>query len=770
MSEKIALRRGSIIFLFVAFSVVCLIFGCARAPTKGPETAVVEQRLAQIESINVISGPSDKETAIEITSSRPVTYTAFKLVQPVRLVVDVNARLAEGITGPAVLNGRMIKEIRFESVKDRPSATRVIAGLSQDVEYDVQEKDRTIKVILSPKKPAEKTEEQVLAAKEKKVTVKEPRLFFEPGKTELTEILGIDFFMLPKDKSRVTVTTSRKAEYELSRKNSRTLLLEIRDATIIPELTRYIDSSHFKGVVSRIGPIVKVAERQVALEIELKEMVPYHVMQVDNELRLDFNGTSVKPPAKRITPAIVAKAPVQPEEVPAEVKPAPSPIAAAISPRKRPIKRYKGARMTLDFANADIRNILKLIGEVSKQNIVWGPEVRGTVSMRLKNVPWDQALDIVLEANDLGKREEDNIIWITTKAKIKELEKEKEEKLAAEQARINAIRAAQEAAKAAEPLITAYVQVNFKTAEEIKEHILLTDRGSISVVRGANTLIIKDVTSIIEEARKIVTRFDIPDKQIMIEARIVDASTSFGRDLGLRWNAIEGQRRNDTSTTWRGTPLWAPSNVEANFTAGSALRYGGSFATNSPEGWSPNIGVSFARLTSSTLGGLALDASLALAETEGKVNIISSPKVIASNGVEATIRRGDIIYKEIVTADQRDIEELEAVLKLVVKPTVSPNNDYVTMDIEVKDDKAFADLSGKTEKSIKTTLMIKSGETVVIGGIYKEEKSESEDGIPWLGKIPVLGWLFKARTEASSRSELLIFLTPNVIRQRTQEL
>lgn len=771
MSDNITVRRGTSVLLLTAFSLIYLIVSCAQAPTRREIAGIAEEGAAQIESVNVISGPSEKGTAINITSSQPVTYTAFKLVQPLRLVVDVNASLAEGLTGPAVLDRGIIKAIHFESIKEKPTLTRVVAALSRDVEYDVQKEDRTIRVLVFPKEPAEKGEGQVLAAKEEEIGPKEPRLFFLPGKTELNEILGIDFFMLPADKSRVTVTTSKKAQYEISRKDSLTLLLEIKGATIIPELARYIDSSHFKGAVNRITPIVKVAERQVALEIELKEMVPYHLRQVDNQIRLDFNKTSVAPPAKRISPAGLAKAPIEPEEAPPEAKPAISTAAAPNRTFKRAVKVYKGARMTLDFANADIRNILKLIGEVSQQNIVWGPEVKGTVSMRLKNVPWDQALDILLEANDLGMRREDNIVWITTKAKIKRLEKEEDERIKAEQERIKAIRAAQEAAKALEPLVTEYIPVDFADAEkDIKPHIenIKSERGTISVDKRTNTLIMTDTASTIEEAKRIVTRFDEPQKQIMIEARIVDASTTFSRDLGVEWVA-EGQRRKPDAS-WRGQPLWAPANVEGNFTAGGARRSTGIFATNSPEGWIPNIGVSFATLTGSTLGGLALDATLALAETEGRVKIISAPKVIARLGEEAMIRRGDIVYKEIVTADQRDIKELPAELSLAVTPTAISFNDYITMEVEVKDDKVFADLSGKTSKGIDTELMVKSGETVVIGGIFKEDISDTETGIPGLKSIPILGWLFRAQTKTAERSELLIFLTPTVIPVTSKEI
>lgn len=181
------------------------------------------------------------------------------------------------------------------------------------------------------------------------------------------------------------------------------------------------------------------------------------------------------------------------------------------------------------------------------------------------------------------------------------------------------------------------------------------------------------------------------------------------------------------------------------------------------------IGLSFARVTRGGLGGLALDASLALAETEGKIKIISAPKVIASNGEKSLISRGDIIYKEIVKADTTDIKELPATLELTVTPTVSFNN-YVTMDVEVKDAKVYEDQSGKTEKRIKTKLMVRTGDTVVIGGIFKEDKAESESGIPWLKDIPILGWLFKTKIETSSRSELLIFLTPSVIERAAKKL
>jgi len=768
MVDNISPRKSTTIFLLITFSLIYLIFSCAPAPTKRKVTEVVEEGPAKIESINVISGPHDKESTIEITSSKQVPYAAFKLVQPLRLIVGLNALPVKRLTRPVVINGRIIKDIHFEIIDDKPVSTRVIATLSQDVEYNVQEKDRTIKILLSPKKPDEKREKQVLAAREVEIGPKEPRLFFSPGRTKLNQILGVDFLMLPKGKSRVSVTTSKKAEYELSRKNTLTLLLNIKEATIIPELTRYIDSSRFERVVSRITPIVKAAERRVDLEIGLKEMVPYHLIQTEKEIRLDFSKTSVKPPAKKITSAILVKAPLKPEEVSREVKPAaaPPPVEVALEvkpavsplPRKLPEKRYTGVRMTMDFANADIRNILKLIGEVSQLNIVWGPEVKGTVSMRLKNVPWDQALDVVLEASNLGMRREGNIIWVTTKAKIRELEKEGEAKQEAErkveQERLKEIAAEQERAKALEPLITAYIPVDFADADAgIKPHVesIKSERGIVIVDKRTNTIIMTDTASIIEKAKKLVKEFDTPVKQIMIEARIVEASTTFMRDLGVRWNSIGRRWQTRVGMGWGTDPT--------AFAQSGDIYTGGSFSSNAPTAdWSPNIGISFAQLTDSGLGTLTLDASLALAEAEGSIKVVSAPKVIASNNETATISRGSTFY--LPAADNVEPKEVQAKLSLKVKPTVSVS-DYVTMEVSVLDETQTG--TGKTGKDITTKLIVRSGDTIVIGGIYTEKKSEDESGVPGLSKIPFLGWLFKGKGKASDRSELLIFLTPTVL-------
>ena len=747
-------KRRNPVFLLIAIGALCLALSCAPSPTKKQVSGLTPETPAQIESINVVSPAADAEARIAITNSRTTPYTAFKLVQPLRLIVDVTAQPAEELAGPDVVGDRIIKALTFEGIKDEPSVTRIIATLHQDVEYSVQEKDGIIDILLSPKQPAATVEPPVMASKEEALPEK-PRLFFAPSKTKANQILGIDFFMLPKGKSRITVTTKERAPYELIRKDPMTLLLAVKEVTIRPELTRYIDASYFKGVVNRITPLVRVADQGVDLEVKLREAVPYHVVQTDQEIRIDFSKTSVRPPAKTITgPRLSERQVVErktPEQVTPSVTPAVTPAVSQPGPFERKVyRKYTGERVTLDFANADIRNILKLIGEVSKLNLIWGPEVKGTVSMRLKNVPWDQALDIVLESNDLGMIREGNIIWVTTKGKIKNLEKERQDKLKAEQERIKAAKAAEDEMKAAEPLVEECLVINYRPASGVAEKLTLTERGTKVVDERTKTICITDTATSIQRAKQRIKELDIPVKQVMIEARIVEAKTTFSRDLGINWVGGYSTKRSP----------WGGGGPD------SSRSYDYSFATNFTAAADTAIGLSFAN-ASGTMSSV-ITAQISLAETEGTLKTLSAPKIITRDTVQATIKQGTTIYIPYTDIDgNRTAKEVDATLELSVTPIITPNN-MVTMKIAVSDD--FPDYANRVgefvpvlTKNATTEMMVASGDTVVIGGIYKESKGITDTGTPWLRKIPIIGWFFGVENKTTEKSELLIFLTPRVV-------
>ena len=776
MGKKLSLReKGTLFFIYVALGALTL-YGCAATVTN---QGALEQGPV-IESIKV--NPTPNQTVIEIANSAPTSYTAFRLLDPPRIILDVRGKPGSNVPGTTEVNSGNLTTIRLEEGKTQNMTTRVVIGMAGPLDYDVESLDSVIKLTVTTEGGVAKAPKPGVAAIEEDavvsaVTPSEPRIFFKKRPVPLTQILGIDFTMLPRGKSRVIVTTDKKARFDLNRKSPKNLVMTLPEATIPPLIMRRLDSFYFDGAVDRVKASLSPAKKTVTIAINLREMVPYHVNQKGTEIIIDFGRTDVKPPEKKIVPLKTAQArpapttstlsvfPVTPAAQ--EMKAIASEAASAepVMPNAQSVsalppglrKGYTGAPMTMDFVNADVTNILRLIAEVSNLNIVWGPEVKGSVSMRLKDVPWDQALDLILDNNNLGMRRIGNVIWITTKAQVAQIEAEERRRIEQYEARIEAERkkilAEKEKEKELEPLVTEYIPVDFAKANEIMALLSLSEVGKkrgakISVDSRTNTIILTDIESNVKQSKQIVNRFDTPVKQVMIEARVVDASDSFTRDLGIQWDQFQIQKKSDAGvgfTTWGGTPDSVDPADPSGFPPGENLK-SPTFVTNTPENWTPNI-------------GLVLDAKLALSETEGTAKIISAPKVIAMNGQAATISRGDTII--IPATENVAAEELDATLSLTVTPTVSFNN-FITMDVEVTDDSAPS-TSKILKKSINTKLMVKSGETVVIGGIYKEDSSEDESGIPVLRRIPFLGWLFKAQSKSITKSELLIFLTPTVL-------
>jgi len=764
------LTKGSVYKRVPLFSQICLAIaalvfaGCAAVKMTQP--AIEDTGPASIEAIKVTSFGGET-TVIEVVNSKSVPYTTFRLIDPLRLILDIRGVPGTDLLQVTEVNDGNVSDIRVEKGETQTVTTRVVVGMARPGDYKVSEKDNAILLTFVPKMAAlEKAEERKAVEPQETVAPKEPRIFFKPGSLSLNQVLGVDFTMLDHGRSRLNVTTDKKVQYNLERKGPKTLVLILEETVIPPLLLRRLDSSEFDGAVEQVKPIFSSEDKRLSLAISLREMVPLHVDQTDSVIHVDFGPTSVRPPEKKIIPVklVQAEKPATVAEVTAAGETAAGgPVLTQAAPgRDVPLilgrPKYTGAKMTMDFSNAEVTNILRIIGEVSKLNLIWSPDVKGNVSMRLKNVPWDQALDLVLMNNNLGMRTEGNIIWVAPKSKIDQIKKQEEQRREAKMASIRKLeeekKAAEQAKKEVEPLVTEYLRVDFADANtDILPHLekIKSERGSISVDARTNTVIMTDIAEIIEKAKKIRSEFDTPVKQIMIEARIVEATTNLIRDLGIEWG-IAGQRRNNTGVAW--------NNYDATtYGAGGDRLWGGSFDTNSPAGWLSNMGLTFGRLTSSGLGALFLDASLALAETEGKTRIISAPKVIASNGEQATISRGSTFY--LPAAENVEAKEVTADLSLEVTPNVS-FNDFVSMEISVKDEQQVG-ASGKRGKDLSTKLMVKSGETIVIGGIYTETNSNDNTGIPWMKDIPILGWLFGAEHKTFEKAELLIFLTPTVL-------
>ena len=441
---------------------------------------------------------------------------------------------------------------------------------------------------------------------------------------------------------------------------------------------------------------------------------------------------------------------------------------------------YVGQKVTFDFKDIEVQNALKLIGEVSKLNIIMSDEVTGNLTMRLVDVPWDQALDLILLSQGLDKQTVGNVVRV---APIEVLRSEYEAQIEA-----------QKGSAQLEPLVTEFIPLSYARVEDVKKMFesaasnatkggvttitdtglattstaettigILSSRGSFLVDERTNTLIIKDTEESINNVKRLISTIDKPVEQVLIEARIVEATDSFQRDIGIRWGGTYTTVGNRALTIGAGNSSTA-RNID-NLSNGDPIEHG--FLVDLPAavgaGVGGAVGLSIARLNSPVV----LDLELSAAEADGDIKIVSNPRVITTNLRKALISQGAKVSFETVSQDGTKTEFIDAVLSLEVTPQITADN-HVIMEVIVSKDNATLNITGDgtniDTKAIETEIFMADGDTVVIGGIFTRNTSKAESGIPGLSKLPLLGWLFKKERVQDDKTELLIFLTPKVVK------
>jgi len=444
----------------------------------------------------------------------------------------------------------------------------------------------------------------------------------------------------------------------------------------------------------------------------------------------------------------------------------------ANAPEDKPV--YTGERLTLNFQDIETRAVLQLLADASGQNIVVSDSVSGNVTLRLQNVPWDQALDIVLRTKGLDKRRQDNVIIVAPAAEIASREK----------AELAARKETQELA----PLRSEYLQVNYAKAKDMEGLIktqtnsLLSPRGSVTVDERTNTLLLQDTADRLADIRRLVATLDIPVRQVQIEARIVIVNNDFQRQLGavFGWTNVQRNGANGIVTT-TGTTTGTDQIV------GSALSNvqggtGSPFPVSIPTGsaalnrYNVNLPVSPAA-GSWALGILGnnfiVDLELSAAQAETQANIISSPRVITANQKEAVIEQGtEIPYQQSASSGATTIQFKKAVLSLKVTPQITPDN-RIIMDLDVRDDSVGTvivasggvNVPSINTREIATQVLVNDGQTVVLGGVLQTTEREDQTKVPYLGDIPVLGYLFRNTNHQDDKDELMIFITPKIVRE-----
>jgi len=435
-------------------------------------------------------------------------------------------------------------------------------------------------------------------------------------------------------------------------------------------------------------------------------------------------------------------------------------------------KEYTGERLTLNFQDIDVRSVLQLLADTSGQNIVVSDSVTGNLTLRLQNVPWDQALDIVLRTKGLDKRRHDNVIIIGPT----------EELASREKAELAAHKEVQELS----PTHTEFMQVNYAKVADLAKLIkttnakdsMLSPRGSLSIDERTNTLLVQDTAEKLADIRRLVQTLDVPVRQVLIEARIVIVSDTFERDLGVRFGITSAHQVN-------GNGLFAVTGtgVGADTLTGSAANNVASgkpvFPVTSPTldnrymvnlpAANINGTIGIGLLNGSTL----VDLELSAAQNEGKSETISSPRVITANQKLAEIKQGvEIPYQESASSGATTTQFKNAVLSLKVTPLITPDN-RVILDLDVSDDSVGQQVTSATGGSVPsidtreiiTQVLVNDGQTVVLGGILDTTKTKQANKVPFFGDIPILGYLFKSTTDINNKTELLIFITPKILRE-----
>lgn len=683
----------------------------------------------------------DGRTEMVVEGTGPLLqYTSFQLTEPLRLVVDITDADVERFQDRIVVNKGPILDV---TPSQRDNIARLEIGLAQTVDTRVSQEDGKLTIefgkstgVVKRKEPKEET--------------------METGMASLV--------------TRIKATASRRGAKVVITANGTmkplTFMLEGKRQRLVVDIPRARHRVRPRVIPVRKGGLDRVRvgqhlrpDRKVRIVMDLTRQMEYTATSEGNQVIIAMKPTAglpieKKPPKEKAAP----KEPLPPRGA-EKVVPAPRqrkrPPAEREEERVVRTSKYTGRRISLDLQDADLVNIIRLFAEVANLNMILAPGVRGKVTVRMVNVPWDQAMDIILKMNGLGYIHEDNILRIASLGAIaKEAEQERKTK---------------EAKKKAEDLITRIISINYATASEIEGTIKksLSARGETTVDARTNTLIVKDIARNVDEVVTLVKLLDKPIPQVMIEARIVEATTSFTRDIGVQWGGTataDAAHGNPTGFTFPNSITMTGGPNMGETESGS-----GNYFVNLPAAAGQGAGGAMGFTFGSLGGALNLDLVLSALESTGQGKVISTPRISALDNKEATIQQGQSIPYSTTSSSGTQVQFIDAQLSLKVTPHVTPDN-KIFMKISAQKNAPDPSLSVDGQPSIRkneaqTEILLADGETAVIGGILIVDKGESISRVPFFADLPLIGWLFRKKSTRNDKRELLIFITPTIIRQ-----
>ena len=629
---------------------------------------------------------------------------------PAGFSIQTPARIALDFPGVGNAMGRTavdlnLGNLRSANVIEAGERTRVVLNLKAAAAYKAEIQGKSLLITLQQAAVAG----PVSAA---------PAVFAESRNRDILPLKDIDFRRGTDSAGRIVVDLANNQVGVDIRQQGQTLVVEFLKTALPEGLRRRLDVADFGTPVQTVTTFQ--TGDKVRMVVEPKGLWEHSAYQSDNQFVLEVRQQKIEPNKLTQGPG------------------------------------YAGEKLSLNFQNIEIRSLLQVIADFTNFNIVTSDTVTGAVTLRLKDVPWDQALDIILQAKGLGMRKSGNVLLIAPKDELAAKEKQDLE--------------SRSAIQSLEVLRTQDFKLNYAKAADIAASLtglgrvgatkILSARGSVISEARTNQLFVTDVPSTLEQVQALIAKLDIPVRQVLIEARIVEASDSFGKSLGVR---LGGQPFTNGNNARFGA-TYAPNVRGANGTPDATLS--NDFVQLPGVGQNGFPAASFAISLFNASLTRFLNLEISAAEADGKGKIVSSPRIVTADQVKALIEQGtELPYQQATSSGATSIAFRKANLKLEVTPQITPEGNII-LNVDVnKDSVGRATASGFAidTKHIQTQVLVENGGTVVIGGIFEQNDREDETKVPLLGDIPVVGNLFKTKTRTANKTELLVFLTPRML-------
>jgi len=722
--------------LAMAGLAVCAGAAFAQAPAPADATNAIER-------VEATQTPTGVVLTIDLKNPVQGTPASFSVANPARVALDLPGTINAAGRNLVELNQGDLRSVNIVQAQGR---SRVVLNLKRPLTHAVSVEGNRILVALGGAtdtttfRPAAATTAAAPAAPATPSAAPAPSYAQSAAPMGSRTLRGVDFRRGADGEGRVIIDLSDPNTNVDIRQQGNTVIVDFLNTTLPDSLKRRLDVSDFATPVNNL-----VASQQgntARLVVEPRGLWEHNAYQSDTRFVLEVRPVREDP--QRLFQGTR--------------------------------QGYQGERLSLNFQNVDVRSLLQVIADFTNLNIITSDSVGGTITLRLKDVPWDQALDIILQSKGLDMRKNGNVILVAPRDEIATKEKLELE--------------ARNQIQELEPLRSEAFVVNYQKADEVRRLLvddkqrLLSKRGSVAVDPRTNQLFVQDTVARLEDVRRLLQRIDIPVPQVLIEARIVEADDRFSRNLGIRLGGSTGYPQNITGGVYGSVGGLGPTvstGPGGTVTTTTAADGGPGGSATTPLTQTAN----FVNLPAAAIGGFnpsgfaltLVNASLSRVlqlevqalEQDGLGKVISSPRVVTADKVKATIEQGtEIPYQQATSSGATSVSFRKAVLKLEVTPQITPEG-AIFMDVRVnKDSRGQETISGPAidTKNVQTQVLVENGGTVVLGGIYEQAESNTTTKVPFLGDIPYLGWLFKTTSRINNKTELIIFITPRIVSER----